>query len=172
MANLKNGLSSEQSKKNFKKISPLPAEYVNIKKLFTFPGNPDKCLWTPLCFINPEDMLKFPNFDVTFDEELAWLCYVQQSFSTYAEDTEHLGWARHHSHFNRGPKQPPGINTMNLFQTQGHGMTLNINSTRTLDPTQTPIDVSDQPVYALTKELQYRYPHPFEKYCPIMGACI
>ena len=32
-------------------------------------------------------------------------------------------------------------------------MALNINSTRTLNPTQTPIDVSDQPVYALTKEL-------------------
>ena len=34
----------------------------------------------------------------------------------------------------------------------------------------TSIDVSDQPVYALTKELQYRYLHPSEKYCPIMGG--
>ena len=49
-------------------------------------------------------------------------------------------------------------------------MTLNINSTRTLNPTQTPIDVSDQPVYALTKELQYHYPYLFQKYCPIMGG--
>ena len=31
------------------KKSPLPAEYVNIKKLFTLPEIPDKCLWAPLC---------------------------------------------------------------------------------------------------------------------------
>ena len=119
-------------------------------------------------------MLNFANFDIAFDEELTWLCNVQQPFSTYAEDTEY------HPHFNRGPKQPPGINTIppliqgkvNTLQTQGPCMTLNINSTRTLNPTQTPIDVSDQPVYALTKELQYCYPHLFEKYCPVMGVCI
>ena len=49
-------------------------------------------------------------------------------------------------------------------------MTLNINSTKALNSTHTPIDVSDQPVYAITKEFQYRYPHLFEKYCPIMGG--
>ena len=49
-------------------------------------------------------------------------------------------------------------------------MTLNINSTKVLNSNQTPIDVSDQPVYAITKELQYRYPRLFEKYCPIMGG--
>ena len=46
-------------------------------------------------------------------------------------------------------------------------MTLNINSTEALNSTQTPIDVSYQLVYAIMKELQYRYPHLFEKYCPI-----
>ena len=123
-------------------------------------------------------MLNFPNSNIAFDEELAWLCNVQQLFSTYAEDPEYPGWARYHSHFNRGPKQPPGINTIfplipekvNTLQTQEHCMTLNINSTRTLNLIQTPIDVSDQPVYALIKELQYRYPHLFEKYCPVMGG--
>ena len=59
---------------------------------------------------------------------------------------------------------------LNTLQTQGHSMTLNINSTRTLNPIQTPIDASDQPVYGLTKGLQYRYPHLFEKYCRIMGV--
>ena len=120
-------------------------------------------------------MLNFHNFNIVFNEELAWLCNIQQSFSTYAEDTEYPGLAtRYHSHFNRRPKQPRGINTIlpvipekvNTLQTQGHCMTLNINSTRTLKPIQTPIDVSDQPVYALTKELQYRCPHLFEEYCP------
>ena len=44
-----------------------------------------------LCSINFEDMLNFPYFDIAFDKELAWLCNVQQSFSTYAEDTEYPG---------------------------------------------------------------------------------
>ena len=32
-------------------------------------------------------MLNFPNFDITFNEELAWLCNAQQSFSIYTKDT-------------------------------------------------------------------------------------
>ena len=147
--NLENGLSSEQSKKNSKKLSPLPDEYVNIKKLFTITGNPDKSLWAPLYSISFEDMLNFPNFDIAFDEELARLCNVQQLFSTYAEDAEYPRWVRYHSHFNRGPKQLPRINTIlplipekvNMLQTQEHCMSLDINSTRTLNPTNTPIDV-------------------------------
>ena len=67
----------------------MSAEYVNIKKLFTLPGIPDKRLWDPLCSINFEDMLNVPNFDIVFNEELAWLCNAQQSFSIYVEDTEY-----------------------------------------------------------------------------------
>ena len=149
--NLENGLSSEQSSNNSKKRSPLPAEYVHIKKLFILPGIPYKRLWAPLCSINFEDMLNFPNFGIAFDKELAWLHNVQQSFSTYAENTEYPEWARDHSYLNRGPKQPLEIITIlalipekvNTLQTQGHCMTLNINSTRTLNPIQTPVDVSD-----------------------------
>ena len=63
----------------------------------------------PSLFHNFEDMLNFPNFDVAFDEELPWLCNVQQSFYTYAEDTEYPGWARYHSNFNCRLKQPLGI---------------------------------------------------------------
>ena len=54
--NLANVLSSEQSKNKPEKLSPLPAEYVNIKTLFTLPGITDKRLWTPLCSINFEDL--------------------------------------------------------------------------------------------------------------------
>ena len=36
-------------------------------------------------------------------------------------------------------------------------------------PGQTPVDVSDQPVYALTKKLQFRHPEMFSEYFPILG---
>ena len=32
------------------------------------------------------------------------------------------------------------------------------------------MDVSDQPVYALSKEMQFRYPDIFGDYVPLMGA--
>ena len=54
-----------------------------------------------------------------------------------------------------------------LPQTQGHCMTLAINLTRTLNPTQTLID---QQLYALTKELQFRYLYLLGNHCPKMGA--
>lgn len=99
--NLENGLLSEQSKNNSRKSSPLTAQYLRVK-------DP----WVPLCFINFEDILIFPNFDIASDEEVAWLCNVQQSFSTYDKDTEYPGWIRYHSHFNHAPKQPLGINNI------------------------------------------------------------
>ena len=58
---------------------------------------------------------------------------------------------------------------VNPLQALGHCMTLNIYSARNLNPTQIPIDVCDQPLYAITKDLQYCYTQLFEKYFPIMG---
>ena len=48
---------------------------------------------------------------------------------------------------------------------QSHLMNLNAKWTKILNPDQTPVDVSDHPVYALTKELQEYY----SKYFPIFG---
>ena len=36
-----------------------------------------------------------------------------------------------------------------------------------LNPSQTPVDISDQPAYALTKELQFDHPEMFSQYFPI-----
>ena len=41
--------------------------------------------------------------------------------------------------------------------------------TETLNPGQTPIDVSDQPLYAFTKALQLRFPEIFSNYFPLFG---
>ena len=41
--------------------------------------------------------------------------------------------------------------------------------TETLNPGQTLVDISDQPVYALTKELQLCFPKTFSNYFPLFG---
>ena len=50
---------------------------------------------------------------------------------------------------------------------QIHLMQLNMKWTAVLNPGQTLVDVSDQPSYALTKELQFRHQGVFSQYFPI-----
>ena len=55
------------------------------------------------------------------------------------------------------------------FNMQAHLMQLNMKYTAVLNPGQTPADVSDQHVYALTKDFQFRHPEMFSQYFPIFG---
>ena len=52
---------------------------------------------------------------------------------------------------------------------QSHLMHLNKKWTNILNPGQTPVDVRDEPVFALTRELILRFPATFSKYFPIFG---
>ena len=45
----------------------------------------------------------------------------------------------------------------------------NIKCTKIINPGQTPVDCSDQLVFALTKELQFRFPNMFQNYFLLFG---
>ena len=72
----------------------------------------------------------------------------------------------------------PGINVIVPFISepvhtlamQYHCMEITKKVTEAVNPGQTLVDVSDQPVYALTKEVQWKYPELFQNYFPVMGA--
>ena len=49
-------------------------------------------------------------------------------------------------------------------------MNLNIKAISTLNPGQTPVDVSDCPVDALTKEAQFRFPEHISTYFAMLGG--
>ena len=51
-------------------------------------------------------------------------------------------------------------------------MSLNIEATNLLNASQTPIDACDQPAYALTKTIQWKYPHDFRmgNYFTLLGG--
>ena len=53
---------------------------------------------------------------------------------------------------------------------QNHVMNLNEKTIEALNPGQTAVDWSDCPVYALTKELQFRDPISHFHYVPFMGG--
>ena len=79
---------------------------------------------------------------------------------------------------NRNTDQTPGYNAImpllrdpvHTLQMQVHCMKLNQRTVEILNPGQTPVDVCDLPVYALTKEALLRFPQLFPKYFPMMGA--
>ena len=78
----------------------------------------------------------------------------------------------------RGIQTPPGIilfilpllrDQVTAFKMQVHLMHLNMKWTAVLNPAQTPANVSDQPVHALTKEIQFLDLEMFSRYFPIFG---
>ena len=59
------------------------------------------------------------------------------------------------------------VNTLDM---QVHAMNLNIKAISSLNPGQTPVDASNCPVYALTKEAQFRFPEQFSNYFAMFGG--
>ena len=55
---------------------------------------------------------------------------------------------------------------------QCHTMMLNIKAVNVLNPRQTPVETSDFPVYALTKEAIYCFPDKFIGYSAITGGLL
>ena len=154
---------------NNKKLAPLPTEY-------TDPKNVHRCsaeFFAPLCMYNFEDLGEFPALDFAKTEEFKWL----HQFT--ASTTDSLSWAQFHikeDHVAPIPMEstnsllPLLRDKVNTLEMQCHIMTLNIKAVDALNPGQTPVDVSDCPVYALTKEAQYRFPDQYSNYFAMFGG--
>ena len=159
-----------------KKLMPLPVEYTTPRLLHPVKFKSE--LWAPACpgYVLPT---QFVLYDIAFSEEFQWLTSVAENLSSdFADRSVYpLGWAAYHALHKRATKSPPGINSLlpllrdkvSTFNMQAHLMQLNMKMTSVLNPGQTPVDVSDQPVYALTKELQFRHSQIYSKYFPLFG---
>ena len=126
------------------RLSPLPANYVDFNRDL-LPSQPiSGPLCAPLCTINFEDITAFTDTNVAIYDEIAWLDLVQHSIENISELAP--AWAQHHAAQKRSAVQPPGINTIspllrdkvNTLKMQAHCMVLNKNTTKILNPGQTP----------------------------------
>ena len=125
-------------------------------------------LWAPLRSINvsidndsdTDSELKL--IDDALNDELQWLCIV-----VAALDNESLivpGWSRYHASCKRKSIDPPGISTIlpllrdkiHTLNMQADCMLLNINSVKVLNEGQTPVDIYDQALFALSMEAKHR----------------
>ena len=93
---------------------------------------------------------------------------------------ESRSWAKYHSGINRKEVETPGITyilplidkPVHTLKAQHHCMSIIADTIKKINPDQIPIDTCDQPVFALTKGVQWRYPEKFsdEHYFSIMGG--
>ena len=157
-----------------KKLAPLPSDYTSVKKVYPAKFNTELYASPSPDHVSPTE---FPIYNSAVTEELDWLSKCADILSINLDNVYIPGWAPHHASQKRGIPSPSGINTIlplhrdkvSTFNMQSHLMHLNMKWTNILNPNQTPVDVSDQPVYALTKELILRFPEEFSKYFSLFG---
>ena len=164
-----------------KRLSLLPQEYINVKRLFAEKISTTSELWAPLCSVNMSidngsDDSELKLIDDALNDEIQWLCVV-----VAALDDKNLivsGWSRYHASCKRKPIHPPGIHTISpllrdkvhTLNMQAHCMLLNISSVKALNEGQTPVDTCDQQLFAISMESKYRNPVLFNDYVVLFGA--
>ena len=108
--------------------------------------------------------------DAINDEQL-WL----QNF-----ESQNHAWSSYHASQKRGSINICVVDTIlplirekvHTLATQYHCMNIISKTISVINPNQTPVDTCDQPVYALTKQTQWRYPELFgnSKYFSLFGG--
>ena len=100
-------------------------------------------------------MFEYPELNLAKNKEQQWL----QQFASFSDSAK--SWAQYHIH--KKCIQPPNVKDtnsllpllryrVNTLDMQVHTMNLNIKAISSLNSSQTPVNVSDCPVYALINE--------------------
>ena len=159
-----------------KKVGHLPELYASLKPINKVPCLPfKKPLSLPVCRFNIQIPCSTALAEA-FGQEIEWIEEV--IFSPDVGTSK--SWSQYHSEKDRGDCSFKGINAIlpliskvvHTIETQYHCMTIIRKTITKLNPGQTPVDVSDQPVYSLSKEIQYRFSDEFGegKYFVMFGA--
>jgi len=144
----------------------LPNDYAIVNSP---PYTKNTPLFSPVCTINI-DYLDYTNdyFTSGIESEISWLrqCYEQTiSWSSYHSESDIPSKTGIHS------LMPLISEKVNTLKSQYHCMSIIKKTSYHLNSKQVPIDTSDQPVFALSKEVQLRYPSTFghDKYICLLG---
>ena len=115
-------------------------------------------------------------FNVAKAEERKWLDLMTSA--TVVEESS--VWAKYHSNVKSKEVEEIGIQSIlslidkpvHSLKAQHHCMNIIAGRIKYINPGQIPVDTCDQPVFALTKEEQWRYPEKFSdvQYFSILGG--
>ena len=91
-----------------------------------------------------------------------------------------MAWSKYHPTANRVDVETPGTSSIlplikepvHTLRAQFHCINIIKSTISSINPGQIPVERCDQPVYALTKEIQWRYPNNFSdnQYFAIFGG--
>ena len=139
----------------------LPDEYICLKEIPYVCNTP---LFTPVSRLNVDYITVSNEYNLGKNKKLAWLEIVSE-----ANNSNCNTWSKFHSNLKSQKCNPIGINALmplinekvSSIKSQYHCMKIIRDTTNYINPDQIPVDVSDQPVYAFSKEVQLRYPSVF-----------
>ena len=155
------------------RISPLPLSYSLVPSTTaTF----DPVVPTRLVPLSAdEDIIKSNRV-----KETDWLSNLSKKINSTEDDIGNLSWAAHHA--SGQPTQsfiPSKIALLPLFRESAHStcmmshaMQMVTKAIHHLNPTQIPVVVVDQPLYAICKQIQWTWPesHGEDKIVVMMGG--
>ena len=145
------------------KIDSLPEKYSKIKVFVPELSE----YYAPKC----PDSEVVPDSPLFKDikEEYSWLdpsVRKDHCWSSYHASKEQYLW-REKDFTSILPLLCQKVHTLSM---QHHCMTIVTDTIKEVNPGQTPVDACDQPIYALTKQLQWRYPAKFKNYFSLFGG--
>ena len=143
------------STKSTRKLK-LPESYTTFKEVPFKTGTP---LYSPVSTFCIDDIYDTNEYDSATKQEMVWLESVNSSSTESCNS-----WSKHHSSRKSLANTTPGIHSMMppinrkiaTLEAQYHLMTIIKATIHFLNERQIPVDVSDQPLFALSKELQIR----------------
>ena len=147
------------------KISPLPEKYAKVNTYIS--DIPE--------YYAPKNNGPIPTLDLSILE-----IAVQHEFSWLHSTSlaEKHGWASHHFLQNRFPLCEKDFTAVlpllrekvHTLSMQYHCMSIITDTIGEINPGQTPVDVCDQPIFALTKQIQWRHPDKSKNYFFLFGG--
>ena len=157
-----------------KKVKALPSSYTEVKPLFL---PKQKQHFAPICNVNVSCYDDNDQYILARKDEFLWLDTVHNNFQS---ELAINSWSKHHANEGRTKPGMKGIHAIlplipkpvHTLESQYHCMDIISRTIEYLNPGQTVVDVCDQPVYALTKELQFKKPDVFgaDKYFSLLGG--
>ena len=159
-----------ESEMKVKKVPELPEAYTNIGPAY-ITQNPNPPPVTSPSLPAPESISSH------LKEEYYWL---EEVFLTKeVADAVSIKWSAHHATQKRSHPFEVSISVMMpLWQDQArsvatikHAMAIIRDAVAFLNPGQTPVIAADQPLYALTKQMQWKWPeHGEDKFVIMFGG--
>ena len=138
----------EKSENTSLKVDKLPTEYANVENLHL---SALRDIFIPVTTVNTID-IDNNVLQNAINEKKEWLCSYKINNDCWS--SFHASRQRHRIKMNDTSSIMPLIREkVNTLDTQFHCMTFIKDTLKEINSDQTPIDVCDQPVYALTKQI-------------------